>query len=284
MIADIIFWLDRPVYKLLFLLLLVQAAAACTERLGVRLRPDERIESAAELLQAMRMQATRLESLTASGTVDMRHGSRRVKANMTLAAKRPARVRFDTESFFDQPLSILVSDGESFSFWDMEKARFLEGKATPINLSKVIPLFLDGVEVAGIMLGDAPLIAYAKAQLDWDHDQGLYILNLSNQRERQAVFVHPIHYTPIRTTCWVDEKLSYRIYFDRWQVGSGGPPVAGKISFEMTENRIKLIMKIDRNKPNPALGDALFVLKPPAGTQVENIDEMQDILQSNPQK
>ena len=90
-------------------------------------RPEAgRFASAEALLQAMR--AGEPGSLRVSGTADMRRGGKRIKARMTYLVRLPADLRFQTESFFEQPWSILVADGMRFSAWDMRGACLSRGE------------------------------------------------------------------------------------------------------------------------------------------------------------
>ena len=170
----------------------------CPHRLP-ELDPSLRITQADELLAAMKAKGDRLTSLRASGTVLMRRDSKRVKAHMLVLVRRPANLRFETESFFDQPISILVTDGMQFSLWDMDKGRFLVGRATPANISRVIPIPMDGPDVVGIMAGDPPMIAYAQSSLAWDDSENQYKLVLANSRQEQTILVHPGRLRPSRS-------------------------------------------------------------------------------------
>lgn len=236
---------------------------------GAQLKPDPaaRFTDPAELMTALR--ADRPKALRVSGTVDMRRADKRVKAHMIYLARRPAELRFETESFFDQPLSILVTDGMEFSAWDMKNGRFIRGRATPANISQVIPVPMDGPEVAGILMGDPPFIPYAKAELAWEPDRGAYRLELSTAREIQRVWVKP---EPLRTHEVILERGGQRVYrieYKDWIVRKDRAVVAGKAEFEMPSEKIRLRIKITQAEADPTLSDDLFELVPPEGVQIE---------------
>lgn len=232
------------------------------------LRPDgPRIETAEQLLQAMRSQ--RLQALRVEGTVDMRRGDKRVKAHMIYLTRRPAWLRFETESFFDQPLSILVTDGMRFAAWDMKNGRFVRGSATPAHIARIIPVPLDGSEVAGVLMGDPPWIPYARARLDWDADRGLYRMELTTARARQVALVEPRLLRPLAVELWRHDRRVYHLQYEDWIERQGRAVVPRKIRFEMPADEIRLRIKIRRAQADPELADDLFVLEPPAGVVIE---------------
>jgi len=235
------------------------------------LAPSERISDPQELLRAVGKAGSSLKSLRAGGSIIMRRGAKRVKAHVVYLLRRPAHMRFETESFFDQPLSILVTDGMRFSLWDMDHGRFLQGEATPANISRAIPIPMDATEVVGLLAGDPPLIIYAKAALDWDESEGRYLLTLSNSRELQKIYIHPRLLRPTRIVCKVEGRLFYRLDYDDFESSSSVPR---KIGFEMPGEDIKLRLRIREIEINPGLGDDLFELTPPEGTPIEPVEQV----------
>lgn len=236
---------------------------------GAQRRPDgsPKWASVEELMAALR--ANRTEALRVQGTIDMRRADKRVKAHMLYLARRPAWLRFETMSFFDQPLSILVSDGMRFSAWDMQHGRFVTGPATPANISQIIPVPMDGPEVAGILMGDPPWILYAQARIRLEPERGPIELELTNARERQLVWIDPLLLRPVKVRLEREGQLVYSLVFEDWRLSEGRPLVPEKIEFEMPAEQIRLRIRIREADQNPVLPDALFVLEPPAGTPIE---------------
>jgi len=244
-------------------------AAGCPHRLP-DVPPAERLESAPAVMEAVGAAGRRLRSLRATGTVDMRRGTKRIKATMLAVLERPARLRFETESFFEQPLSILVTDGMEFSMWDLDQGRFVVGRATPANVARVIPIPMDGPEVAGILFGDPPWIPYATAELAWD--DGCYRLTLRNARQRQVVRIHPVRFRPLEVTCHLGDRLWYRLEYEEWHQRPEDVFVPAKVFFEMPAEEIRLIMKLKHAEANPALDEGLFKLHPPQDLPVERLE------------
>jgi outer membrane lipoprotein-sorting protein len=253
------------------LLTLALLLPGCPHR-PVQLPADQRLTGVEPLLAALRNRGETLKTLQAKGVVSFRRGGKRVKAHMTASARRPAWLRFETESFFDQPLSILVTDGMSFSMWDLDQGSFLRGPATPLNISRVMPLFLDGPEVVGVLLGDPPFIAYARSELRYDEAAGRYVLSLSNAREQQEVVIHPLRLRPERVTVKAGTEQVYTLIYQDWTGPEQGPQVPERIVFEMPSREILLELRLKEIDTNPALQDSLFILTPPSGITVEQVE------------
>jgi len=188
---------------------------------------------------------------------------------MIYLARRPAELRFETESFFDQPLSILVTDGMRFSAWDMKNGRFIRGRATPANLSQVIPVPMDGPEVAGILMGDPPFIPFAEAEVAWEPNRGAYRLDLSTAREVQRVWIKADPLRPHEIVLERGGELVYRLEYKEWIIRDGKPIVAAKAQFEMPAEAIRLRIKVTQAEADPELSDDLFELEPPEGMRIE---------------
>jgi outer membrane lipoprotein-sorting protein len=250
------------------LLILLSLTLCCCPRNGVQVPEANRIKDPKELLTAVREKGKELASLRAEGTILARRGGKRIKAHMILLLRRPATLRFETISFFEQPLSILVTDGMQFSLWDMDKGRFYQGPATPQNISRVIPIPMDGPEVSGILFGDPPLIPFAESKLDFK--DGLYVLTLSNSQQQQKIKIHPTRLRPTEVQLKIDGKVYYELVYDDWH--DTKPPVVEKATFTMDSEDIRLVLKIREVERNVDLKDDLFVLTPPEGIPVENLE------------
>ena len=232
----------------------------------------QRVNDPQSFLESMRASGARLKSLRASGFVEIKKGGKHIKAHMLAVAERPAWLRFETESFFDQPLSILTTDGMSFTLWDMDKGRFLVGQATPANISRVIPIPLDGPEVAGILLGDPPLIPYAKLDLYRDKTNQLYRLILSNSRQQQEVRITEAGLRPLEVICYEAGKLWYQLTFDDWSEASNSAQAPQSIRFRSSRDDVEILIHLRKAEINPPLDASLFHLTPPAGINIESID------------
>lgn len=187
---------------------------------------------------------------------------------MLYVAKKPATLRFETASFFDQPLSILVTDGMTFSSWDMKNGRFITGNATMENISRVIPVPMDGTDIARMLLGQPPLIAFASSTLEWK--QGEYILTLSNARQIETILIDARHLTPSNIKLSTNGQTTYTIELSDWLMEKQQALVPGKIRFEMPSNKVKVRIKLFDANLGSVPDEGLFHLDAPDGADIEN--------------
>ena len=225
-----------------------------------------------ELLSAMRERGQALGALRATGVLEVGRGIKSLRTRTVALVRRPALLRFEMISLFEQPMSILVINGMEFSLWNMEEGRFLTGPATQDNISLVLPVPLDGPELAGLLLGEPPLCAYASALLAWDESRGRYRLTLANARQEQTLLVHPVTLRAERVLLREGGKTLYELTIEEWKAATPPlPPVPQKLVLSMPERKIRVVLKLREVEIDPALGDSLFELAPPQNTPIEQL-------------
>lgn len=239
---------------------------ACPKRITRSGEISQKFHTVSELLAAMAK--SRPESLKVTGMVEYRNASQRIKVRISYVARQPAFLRFETESFFDQPLSILVTDGMVFSSWDMKNGRFITGNATMANISRVIPVPMDGADIARMLLGQAPMIAYASEKLEVKHGQ--YLLTVSNARQVESILINPENLTPTRIKLSTNNELTYTLELSDWLTQEGKALVPGKIRFEIPNRKIKVRIKLFSAESGTPPDDKLFHLDIPDGVDIEN--------------
>jgi hypothetical protein len=243
-------------------------------------RPDGpgrgvRFESAEALMAAVGDDLRRLTGLRAEGSVDMRRAGERVKARVLYLVDRPGRLRFEIESFFDSPISILVADGGRLELWDMRQGRFYTGRATAENLGRLLPAALPLESLLGVLMGQPPWIAHARAQLAPGAGAGPYELVLENARERQRIRLDPELLRPVEVELFRGAQRVYRLVYEDWEVRGGLAVVPRKILFEMPAEQMHLRIKLTEFEANPTLDPALFRLDPPEGLPRESLDPVE---------
>ncbi len=240
---------------------------ACPHRRGNQPPETRRFVKPDELLAAMAQQTKRTQSIRAVGVVDMRRRGQRIKAHMVYTAQRPARLRFETESFFDQPISILVLDNTVFSIWDLNKGRFLRGPARPEHIARKLPVPMQPEAVVGLLMGEPPLIDFEQARIEWKKEKGLYLLTLSKDKRIEEILVDPISMHPMEAKVWTDGETYFTLKYKDWQ---GLLP--RKVEFEMPGEKMKLKLRIKEVEVDPKLEDSLFRLTPPPGIAIEELE------------
>lgn len=227
-----------------------------------------RFDQADLLLKAALEVPRRLGSISTAGTLELRQGARRLKVRVLVLAARPAYLRFESESFFEQPLSILVTDGMRFSLSDLDAGHFVTGSATSANIGRVLPLPMDGPEVVGLLLGDLPLIAYATSDLRFASDS-TYQLLLRNDREEQEILLRVDDLRPVEIQIRRAGKVWYRLIYEEWWEKTGQALSPKTLRLEIPQDSLRMILHFKEFTPNLTLEPGLFLLTPPEGVPIE---------------
>jgi len=118
--------------------------------------------------EAMR---THARVLRAEARVDQRGSDGRIRGTVLMFVARPDHVRFDAMTQFG-PAAILTSDGRRFALTDLRESRYLEGPTCPENIARLLGIPMSGEDVAKLLFGGSPVIAYATSEVECD--DGVY--------------------------------------------------------------------------------------------------------------
>jgi outer membrane lipoprotein-sorting protein len=228
---------------------------------------------AALVLRGLEQARAPLRSISASAKVDAFTRQGRARVREVLVAERGGRLRFETLSPFEQPLATLVSDGRRFALYDLGRKHFYHGPATPQNVARILPIRLQGADVARLLLGDPPLIPHEAATLVLDRCQTRYRLTLTHKaaRLRQELSVDATRLLPVESRIYQAGELAYAIEFhDYMQHEKIWVPQ--KLRYRAPADRVDLLVlygDLDLNEP---LEDDLFRLQPPRGVPVTEVE------------
>lgn len=242
--------------------------------------PTQLIRSPAQALEAQRMGRAPVRSLRAEARIDQRGRDGRIKGRILMFVERPDRVRFDAMTQFG-PALVLTSDGQTFALSDFKDASYLTGPACAKNLARVIGVALSSSEVAGVLLGDPPLIAGAEALSCGD--SGNYLLQRTaadGAREELELSVHEADRknTPDKqrlylasATLWSasGEKL-YRVrYEDYRKVGNAELPHTVRIDDFAHDS--DALLRLSDAAVDVQVPEGAFAQTPRAGLQIEEV-------------
>lgn len=110
-----------------------------------------------------------------------------MRGTVLISLERPDRIRLEAMTQFG-PVAVLTSDGESFQLLDMRENRFMEGPASPENISRLLAVALSGEEVARFLLGDTPRLPGAEPAMVCGED-GYRIEMLGDDGTRQEIIL-----------------------------------------------------------------------------------------------
>jgi hypothetical protein len=207
------------------------------------------LERAGEALAVLARDAGQRTSLRARGRLelDVPAGDRRV--DEVVLAQRPDRLRLESLSPLGQAISVLVTDGERYGWFD--GARLESGDITPATLHERVGLALEPREAVDLLLaspsaaGSAPRSAFDTGSELWIVLDG-WRLGLDPAGELAALeALDPAG------------KLRWRARYAGWRDVPGGRyPEA--LSVEFPRTRVALRLELSRVELNAALGPERF--------------------------
>jgi hypothetical protein len=224
--------------------------AACATSEGPPFRP---IAGEEEALQARLAAATRAadarQALRAVGKLHVKSKDGSVSVQEIVLAERPARLRLESLNLLGQAQSLLVTDGERYSFFDGKTLE--DGAAEPGILRDRLGLGLAPQEAVQALLA-APLAS------DWPPRE---ILGRGDERELRGP-EQSVRFAPggeLSRIAALDEqgRVRWEASYDEWRDVPGGRyPFSLVLSFPETSLRAEL--ELTQVELNPALDPALF--------------------------
>lgn len=237
---------------------------------GGRVAMPENAPSSAEALISPLAERS-VQSLSAALHVDAWQGNERVKFQQLCAVQAPGKLRLDILSPFGQPLSAMVSDGETLSIYDQRSRRFLQGDATSENFAILLPIGLDPAELSALMRGEVPVLNGEEKRLSWDDKNGRYVVEIKKESVFQKLLIEPKRGLVTEST--VSDEQGVRYHAILAQYTSGDKPLPQLMKFEAPARqgraRIEAEIELEDIRVDIDLNDAVFVLEPPRGIEVE---------------
>lgn len=119
--------------------------------------PTARFTTADELLQSYRSMRSPARVVMAEARVERRDPGGRIRGTVFMMLERPDHVRFDAMTQFG-PAAVLTSDGTTFALTDLRENRFFTGPTCAQNIARLLGIPMEGEEVAGLILGETPVV------------------------------------------------------------------------------------------------------------------------------
>lgn len=118
---------------------------------GVRLAVDD--ARASRVLDDYLALSARRDTLRGAARVALVGPDFKLNRPQNVVVARPARLRFEVIGLFDQLAAVLVSDGESYGFYDAATGEMAHGPVTPDLLWNLAKVDLGVPETVGLLLG-----------------------------------------------------------------------------------------------------------------------------------
>lgn len=261
-----------------FLLLLISLAVltGCPKSVPP---PDNAITDPAELRAAVDARFETIETARFKEVViDYFGEGERVKVRQLILVARPSYLRVQTRvPGTDEILSLLVSDGQTFSMHRRDTNQFFTGAATPENIARLLPVDLSAHDVTRVMLGGAPWDRFAAygtpPRVEWDRKRGKYAYRVATDDGGELT-------AWVRATDFAVEevrqfdakgKAVYRYETDRWKPAQNHVLPDWR-RFIWPKRDLDFSMLVGETQLNVELPELLFQLSPPAGSEVIHVD------------
>ncbi|MEQ9500494.1 MAG: DUF4292 domain-containing protein [Deltaproteobacteria bacterium] len=221
----------------------------------------------AELLESLRADNDR-KNLRALGRVTYYGDQGRVRLKAVLLAERPGRFRIETLSPLEQPIDVMACDGETL--WLLSQGRLKTGRATPQNISRLLPLSMKASEVVDTLLGGVPTSdRFDPAKVERIEDTDALALELtSNLDERVWLRVDPVKRVVEEMKLFATNHAErVHVKFDDFEATPGGRPLPR--SMEIRMDGLDVRIKLTEADVDVPLDARLFTLVPPDGVEAE---------------
>lgn len=260
----------RPVCILLFCLV---ALVACSS--SEILPPDDALESPEELRGAI---DARLEAVDDARfhevTLEYFGDGERVRVRQLILVKQPDKLRVQTRlPGSDEILSLLVSNGETFSLHERDENKYYTGEPTRENINRLLPVDLSARDVVRVMLGAAPWDRFDSQtddpQLQWDRDRGHYRYSVQQEDGNElAMYVRHNDFAVLEVEeRSADGEITYSYSTEGWH--DAGPIILPSFQrFQWPGRDLDFSIAVGHSEFNVDLDSLLFEFPPPPGSQV----------------
>lgn len=262
------------------LALLLCLSAACVKDVPP---PANALTDPAELRAAMERRLDTLESARLKDVVLDYYGeSDRIKLRQLLLVQRPANLRVQTRlPGSDEIVSLLVSDGQTFSMHRRDTNQYFTGAPTRKSINLLLPVDLSGEDVVRVMLGGAPWDRFTQygpgASLSWDRERGQYRM-CAAARAGGMLCIWVRHNDWAMVALEERDRKGVQVYSyeaKNWK-RIGSTSLATWHQFVWPAKHLDFSLDVGETQLNVDLPETLFTLEPPPGSQIIEVDRDAD--------
>lgn len=227
--------------------------------------PPELLEDPKAVLDLMHQRLAPLKSVAIVARASYYGEGGSKKGTTILLGRRPASVRFDALTPTDELIATLASDGRTFVSFERGAKTCDTGPSCPANLSRMLPLRMEGADILTALLGGAPVIRHKEASVAWDRDAGAYRVRLVGDDATERIWIAPKTGVVKKADLIRGGKTVLTLTFDDFEQ-SGGHWLPRELHFEMDEPEVDLKIKYREVDLNVDLEDDAFAIQCPEGT------------------
>ena len=250
------------------LMLLVLASSGCRTTASIAPKPVQ-IPGAPAALKVLQTRASKLQSAQLVGRLTYFGEKGRLRLKTILVAERDAKFRVETLSPLEQPLQVMVSDGQKIRL--LTDGQVFEGSASATNISQILPVPLSPADLVDAMLSGVPMATdFETRSLAWqDESKSLQVLSLSSQtRGLVELLFDPKTGEVFRVRLPARQgHPAIELSFEKFESLKEMPDmtVARRIKIKLEGQDHDLSLRLKEIYVNGAINPALFTLTTPNG-------------------
>lgn len=244
-------------------------------------RPDEAVDNVDEFRSAVDARLDDIDDGRFSNvTLEYFGDGERVRVNQLLIVERPDRLRVETRlPGSDEMISLLVSDGETFSLHEREDNKYYTGEPTRENINRLLPVDLSGRDVVQVMLGGAPWDRFDREAgsptVEWDEQRGTYRYGVDRRNGNELVmYVRHDDFAVVEVEeTDTDGEMVYSYVTENWEdLGDIELPTYQR--FQWPERDLDFSLDVSHTEVNVEFtpGINLFEFAPPPGSTIVEVD------------
>jgi len=191
-----------------------------------------------------------------------------IKGKLTILLSRPDKVYFAGLSPTDDVVSVLATDGQSFTTFERGAEACYTGRACPENVGRLVPIALRPDQLLGVLVGAPPLIAHGVEKAEWDPKVGAYRLELEGEGGLvQRLWVSHGTGDVRRAQLLERGEVTVDLTYDDWS-REGAYRLPHQIDVKMKRDDVDLRLIYRDLDLDLDLDDAAYVVECPSGTEV----------------
>lgn len=212
-------------------------------------------------LEALAARSAALEGVRGLARLSVDGPGGSIRSRQVLLAVRPASLRVEILGFLSQTQAVLVTDGESYSFFDVRDRSFERAALHPGLLARIAGLDLEPEEVVRVLLGAPDLAGLHPVGASLLPGGGVRIVLADDLGGARRAVETDADGELQRFVAWGPKGGFDARYGDRQAVGE--MPFAHRIEIEFPETEVRARIELSRVDLNPVLAANAFELDTP---------------------
>lgn len=255
--------------------LVIGASTACSKDIP---EPDNALQQPEALRGAIDARIQGLDDARFHDvTLEYFGDGERVRVRQLILVRQPDHLRVQTRlPGSDEILSLLVSDGETFSLHERDENKYYTGAPSRQNINRLLPVDLSGTDVVRVMLGAAPWDRFdaesGEPTLEWDSERGQYQYSVARtDGSRLTMYVRHTDFAVLKVQETDPEgDIIYAYTTDGWD--DAGPVALPSFQrFQWPDRDLDFSVSVGRAEFNVDLQSHLFTFAPPPGSEVIDV-------------